>query len=291
MYLKEEVVSNHDKIMSSFFAQPDAPAYGKTSKELRNQKVVDHLITHKTLFGNPPSLSILLPSLITYTVGQLLGAVGLVTLLIARIRSRSPSSKELCSSSNYPKVQLKAFQWRIQLKIKYQEGAIHTSPKVGTILITKNNRGHYEKTSGNNHGYNKNVFDGMKMVFGVKFMLMMGGIQNLMVPRALLQNYGEFDDYEKLRRVNFSSLANSRNSKTVSVVPKIKIRQGDLGNVKTTMVVPKIERQQDGRTPVPSSYDLSFSQIHSKSCAINKQTRCSVLGVAAICNEAQHFRI
>lgn len=72
IYLQGEVVSNHDELMSNFFAQPDALAYGKTPEELRNEKVSDHLIAHKTFSGNRPSLSILLPSLTAYNVGQLL---------------------------------------------------------------------------------------------------------------------------------------------------------------------------------------------------------------------------
>ncbi|KAH9314554.1 hypothetical protein KI387_023181, partial [Taxus chinensis] len=70
--LKGEVVNNHDELMSNFFAQPDALAYGKTPEELKNEKVADNLIAHKTFSGNRPSLSILLPSLTAYTVGQLL---------------------------------------------------------------------------------------------------------------------------------------------------------------------------------------------------------------------------
>lgn len=72
IYLQGEVVSNHDELMSNFFAQPDALAFGKTPEELRNEKVSDHLIAHKTFSGNRPSLSILLPSLTAYNVGQLL---------------------------------------------------------------------------------------------------------------------------------------------------------------------------------------------------------------------------
>lgn len=72
IYLQGEVVSNHDELMSNFFAQPDALACGKTPEELRNEKVSDHLIAHKTFSGNRPSLSILLPSLTAYSVGQLL---------------------------------------------------------------------------------------------------------------------------------------------------------------------------------------------------------------------------
>lgn len=72
IYLQGEVVSNHDELMSNFFAQPDALAFGKTPEELRNENVSDHLVAHKTFSGNRPSLSILLPSLTAYNVGQLL---------------------------------------------------------------------------------------------------------------------------------------------------------------------------------------------------------------------------
>ncbi|KAE8652105.1 hypothetical protein Csa_022352 [Cucumis sativus] len=97
VYLKGEVVSNHDELMSNFFAQPDALAYGKTPEQLHKENVPEHLISHKvtlrslllsiilywiqqpnsipslqTFSGNRPSLSILLPSLNAYNIGQLL---------------------------------------------------------------------------------------------------------------------------------------------------------------------------------------------------------------------------
>ncbi|XP_058081833.1 glucose-6-phosphate isomerase, cytosolic [Magnolia sinica] len=72
VYLKGEVVSNHDELMSNFFAQPDALAYGKTPEELLSENVPDYLIPHKTFSGNRPSLSLLLPSLNAYNIGQLL---------------------------------------------------------------------------------------------------------------------------------------------------------------------------------------------------------------------------
>ncbi|KAK3038115.1 hypothetical protein RJ639_029569, partial [Escallonia herrerae] len=72
VYLKDEVVNNHDELMSNFFAQPDALAYGKTPEQLLNENVSSHLIPHKTFSGNRPSLSLLLPSLDGYNVGQLL---------------------------------------------------------------------------------------------------------------------------------------------------------------------------------------------------------------------------
>uniref|UniRef100_A0A0E0D7K9 Glucose-6-phosphate isomerase n=1 Tax=Oryza meridionalis TaxID=40149 RepID=A0A0E0D7K9_9ORYZ len=78
VYLKGEIVSNHDELMSNFFAQPDALAYGKftgyfqTPEQLHSEEVPEHLIPHKTFQGNRPSLSLLLPSLSAYEIGQLL---------------------------------------------------------------------------------------------------------------------------------------------------------------------------------------------------------------------------
>nr|P54241.1 RecName: Full=Glucose-6-phosphate isomerase, cytosolic 2; Short=GPI; AltName: Full=Phosphoglucose isomerase; Short=PGI; AltName: Full=Phosphohexose isomerase; Short=PHI [Clarkia concinna]CAA61571.1 glucose-6-phosphate isomerase [Clarkia concinna subsp. automixa] len=72
VYLKGEVVNNHDELMSNFFAQPDALAYGKTPEQLKKENVSEHLIPHKTFNGNRPSLSILLPTLDAYRIGQLL---------------------------------------------------------------------------------------------------------------------------------------------------------------------------------------------------------------------------
>ncbi|XP_057449616.1 glucose-6-phosphate isomerase, cytosolic 1 [Lotus japonicus] len=70
--LKGEVVSNHDELMSNYFAQPDALAYGKTAEQLQKENVSPHLIPHKTFSGNRPSISLLLPSLNSYNIGQLL---------------------------------------------------------------------------------------------------------------------------------------------------------------------------------------------------------------------------
>lgn len=67
-----EAVSNHDELMSNFFAQPDALALGKNVQELSQENVPGELIPHKTFPGNRPSLSLLLPALDAYHVGQLL---------------------------------------------------------------------------------------------------------------------------------------------------------------------------------------------------------------------------
>lgn len=70
--LAGEPVSNHDELMSNFFAQPDALAYGKTVAELTAEGVPAALHAHKEFPGNRPSLSLLFPYLNAYTVGQLL---------------------------------------------------------------------------------------------------------------------------------------------------------------------------------------------------------------------------
>ena len=67
-----EVVSNHDELMSNFFAQPDALALGKTVQQLKEEGVTERLHAHKEFPGNRPSLSLLFDSLTPYSVGQLL---------------------------------------------------------------------------------------------------------------------------------------------------------------------------------------------------------------------------
>jgi glucose-6-phosphate isomerase len=72
MHAPGEVVSNHDELMSNFFAQPDALAVGKTLEEALSEGASPTLAPHKTFPGNRPSLSILAPILSPRTVGQLL---------------------------------------------------------------------------------------------------------------------------------------------------------------------------------------------------------------------------
>lgn len=67
-----EAVSNHDELMSNFFAQPDALAVGRSAEELAEAGTPPALIPHKTFDGNRPSTSLLFNRLDAYTVGQLL---------------------------------------------------------------------------------------------------------------------------------------------------------------------------------------------------------------------------
>jgi glucose-6-phosphate isomerase len=57
--MEDELVSNHEELMSNFFAQPDALAIGKDIDTLKASGVPDHLLEHKFFAGDRPSLSIL----------------------------------------------------------------------------------------------------------------------------------------------------------------------------------------------------------------------------------------
>jgi glucose-6-phosphate isomerase len=70
--LPGEPVDNHDELMSNFFAQPDALAYGKTEAELQKEGVPAALVPHKVFPGNRPSNVILLDQLTAFSSGQLL---------------------------------------------------------------------------------------------------------------------------------------------------------------------------------------------------------------------------
>eukprot|EP00922_Rhytidocystis_sp_ex-Travisia-forbesii_P039048 GHVS01058145.1.p1 GENE.GHVS01058145.1~~GHVS01058145.1.p1 ORF type:complete len:569 (-),score=97.22 GHVS01058145.1:532-2238(-) len=72
IHLMNESVSNHDELMSNFFAQPDALAMGKTAAELKADGVPDDLIPHKEFKGDRPSVMLLFPECNAYHVGCLL---------------------------------------------------------------------------------------------------------------------------------------------------------------------------------------------------------------------------
>jgi len=67
-----EAVSNHDELMSNFFAQPDALAYGKTLIDLVQEGTPERLREHMVFTGNRPSSSILMTKLDAFAIGQLM---------------------------------------------------------------------------------------------------------------------------------------------------------------------------------------------------------------------------
>ncbi|SOV19143.1 glucose-6-phosphate isomerase [Plasmodium gaboni] len=72
----KEVVSNHDELMTNFFAQADALAIGKTYEQVEEEneknKMSPELLTHKVFTGNRPSTLLLFDELNFYTCGLLL---------------------------------------------------------------------------------------------------------------------------------------------------------------------------------------------------------------------------
>ena len=65
------VGDHHDKLMSNFFAQTEALAFGKTADECRAEGVPEALVPHKTFPGNKPTNTLLARQLTPETFGQL----------------------------------------------------------------------------------------------------------------------------------------------------------------------------------------------------------------------------
>jgi glucose-6-phosphate isomerase len=66
---------HHAMLMSNFFAQTEALAFGKSSDGVRKEmgdKATDALVQHRTFPGNRPTNSILIKELTPYTLGQLI---------------------------------------------------------------------------------------------------------------------------------------------------------------------------------------------------------------------------
>ncbi|CAM9324653.1 unnamed protein product [Chrysoparadoxa australica] len=72
LHVEGEPISSHDELMANFFAQPDALALGKSPSQLLAEGCPQHLIPHRTFAGNRPSLSLLLPKVNAYYLGQIL---------------------------------------------------------------------------------------------------------------------------------------------------------------------------------------------------------------------------
>lgn len=65
---------HHLKLMSNFFAQTEALAFGKTAAQLRAEGVPEALVPHKTFSGNRPSNSFLMSELNPFNLGMLIAA-------------------------------------------------------------------------------------------------------------------------------------------------------------------------------------------------------------------------
>lgn len=63
---------HHDLLMSNFFAQTEALAFGKTPDEVRADGAPPELVTHKTFEGNRPTNTLLLERLTPAALGKLI---------------------------------------------------------------------------------------------------------------------------------------------------------------------------------------------------------------------------
>ncbi|HMP75527.1 MAG TPA: glucose-6-phosphate isomerase [Kiritimatiellia bacterium] len=63
---------HHAKLMSNFFAQTEALAFGKTADECRAEGVSEALAPHKTFEGNRPTNTLLAQKLTPHVLGQLI---------------------------------------------------------------------------------------------------------------------------------------------------------------------------------------------------------------------------
>jgi glucose-6-phosphate isomerase len=66
-----DVGDHHALLMANFFAQTEALAMGKTSKEVAAEGVPAAQVPHRTFAGNHPTTTILAPKLTPYVLGQL----------------------------------------------------------------------------------------------------------------------------------------------------------------------------------------------------------------------------
>ena len=68
------VSDHHVKLMSNFFAQTEALAFGKTAEACRAEGVPEKLAAHKTFEGNRPTNTIMAKKLTPQVLGQLIAA-------------------------------------------------------------------------------------------------------------------------------------------------------------------------------------------------------------------------
>jgi glucose-6-phosphate isomerase len=64
--------NHHDLLMSNFFAQTEALAFGKTAAEVKADGVADFQVPHRTFEGNRPTNSILLEKLTPEALGKII---------------------------------------------------------------------------------------------------------------------------------------------------------------------------------------------------------------------------
>ena len=74
-------VDVHELLLSNFFAQTKALAFGKTADEVRAEGVAEELVSARTFPGNRPTTSIMAPELTPSVLGQLIALYEHITFV------------------------------------------------------------------------------------------------------------------------------------------------------------------------------------------------------------------
>lgn len=88
--LKDGDADVHALLLSNFFAQPAALAFGKTADEVRAEGTAEHIVPARVFAGNRPSTSIMAPSLTPSVVGQLIALYEHITFTEGAIWGINP---------------------------------------------------------------------------------------------------------------------------------------------------------------------------------------------------------
>jgi glucose-6-phosphate isomerase len=79
--LRDGETDVHELLLSNFFAQTQALAFGKTADELRAEGVAEELVPARTFPGNRPTTSIMAPALTPGVLGQLIALYEHITFV------------------------------------------------------------------------------------------------------------------------------------------------------------------------------------------------------------------
>ena len=79
--LRDDDADVHDLLMSNYFAQTAALAFGKTAEEVAADGTAAEVVPHKVMPGNRPSTSILAPKLTPSVLGQLIALYEHITFV------------------------------------------------------------------------------------------------------------------------------------------------------------------------------------------------------------------
>jgi glucose-6-phosphate isomerase len=85
-----DIDAMHDLLMSNFFAQTAALAFGRTREQIEAEGVAAEVVPHKVMPGNHPTTTVLAPKLTPATLGQLIALYEHITFTEGAIWDINP---------------------------------------------------------------------------------------------------------------------------------------------------------------------------------------------------------